>query len=66
MSRNVVVIEGKTKIVKTNPNDPATVFLYFKDDITAGDGAKHDVLEGKAVLTGRSVETVLSYSRDVD
>jgi len=27
MSRNIVVIgEGKTKIVKTNPNDPATVF----------------------------------------
>ncbi len=51
MSRNTVVIgEGKTKIVKTNPNDPATVFLYFKDDITAGDGAKHDVFEGKAVL----------------
>jgi phosphoribosylaminoimidazole-succinocarboxamide synthase len=51
MSQNSVVIgEGKTKIVKTNPNDPATVFLYFKNDITAGDGAKHDVFEGKAVL----------------
>jgi phosphoribosylaminoimidazole-succinocarboxamide synthase len=51
MSQNLDVIgEGKTKIVKTNPSDPATVFLYFKDDITAGDGAKHDVFEGKAVL----------------
>ncbi|MBT7861592.1 MAG: phosphoribosylaminoimidazolesuccinocarboxamide synthase [Gemmatimonadetes bacterium] len=42
--------EGKTKIVKENPSDPATVFLCFKDDITAGDGAKHDVFEGKAAL----------------
>ena len=51
MTQNSVVIgEGKTKIVKTNPNDPSTVFLHFKDDITAGDGAKHDVFEGKAVL----------------
>lgn len=51
MSRNAVVIaEGKTKVVKTNPDDPTTVFLHFKNDITAGDGAKHDVFEGKAVL----------------
>lgn len=50
MNRDSVVVgEGKTKIAKTNPHDPATVFLYFKDDITAGDGAKHDVFEGKAV-----------------
>jgi phosphoribosylaminoimidazole-succinocarboxamide synthase len=47
---SVVLGEGKTKIVKTNPNDPATVFLYFKDNITAGDAAKYDVFEGKAVL----------------
>jgi phosphoribosylaminoimidazole-succinocarboxamide synthase len=51
MNQNTVVIgEGKTKIVKTNPNDPKTVLLYFKDDITAGDGVKHDVFEGKAAL----------------
>lgn len=51
MSQTTVVLgEGKTKIVQTNPNDPETVFLYFKDDITAGDGAKHDVFEGKAAL----------------
>lgn len=48
MSR--IIAEGKTKIVKTNPQDPGTVLLYFKDDITAGDGARHDVIEGKAVL----------------
>lgn len=42
--------EGKTKIVKKNPADPTTVFLYFKDDITAGDGLQHDVFEGKAAV----------------
>jgi len=42
--------EGKTKIIYENADDPRTVYMRFKDDITAGDGAKHDVLEGKAVL----------------
>ena len=30
--------EGKTKIIYENPEDPRTVFMVFKDDITAGDG----------------------------
>jgi len=40
--------EGKTKIIYENPGDPKTVYMVFKDDITAGDGLKHDVIEGKA------------------
>jgi len=39
-------IEGKTKII-IDAGD-GTVLVRSKDDITAGDGAKHDVLEGKA------------------
>jgi phosphoribosylaminoimidazole-succinocarboxamide synthase len=46
--------EGKTKVIYTNPSDPATVFMLFKDDITAGDGIQHDVLEGKAALDWRT------------
>jgi len=42
--------EGKTKIIYANPHDPATVFMYFKDDITAGNGRKHDIIKGKAFL----------------
>jgi phosphoribosylaminoimidazole-succinocarboxamide synthase len=42
--------EGKTKVVRANPDDPRTVFLCYKDDITAGDGLKHDVFPGKARL----------------
>jgi len=38
--------EGKTKIIEPT-QDPDQVILYFKDDVTGGDGAKHDVLVGK-------------------
>ncbi len=44
------IAEGKTKIIYENPDDPKTVFMKFKDDITAGDGLKHDIIKGKAVL----------------
>ena len=40
-------IEGKTKIV-IDAGD-GTVLIRSKDDITAGDGAKRDTIEGKAV-----------------
>lgn len=43
------VAQGKTKIVYAHPSDPKLSILFFKDDITAGDGAKHDVLAGKGV-----------------
>ncbi len=41
---------GKTKRIKPT-NDPFEVDIVSKDDITAGDGAKHDVLEGKAAAS---------------
>lgn len=42
--------EGKTKIIWTVPDSPSLAVVESKDDITAGDGAKHDVMMGKAVL----------------
>lgn len=42
--------EGKTKIVFADLADPLGVILEAKSDITAGDGAKHDIIEGKEVL----------------
>jgi len=41
--------EGKTKIIYVNPDDSKTVYMLFKDDITVGDGVKHDIIAGKAV-----------------
>ncbi len=37
---------GKTKTV-TASDDPDQIVLTFRDDITAGDGKKHDLLTGK-------------------
>ena len=39
--------EGKTKIVEEFGSE---VVLHFKDDITAGDGAKHDVIKNKGSI----------------
>ncbi|MFH0924147.1 MAG: phosphoribosylaminoimidazolesuccinocarboxamide synthase [bacterium] len=44
------IVEGKTKIIYKNPNDSKTVYMYFKDDITAGDGIKHDLIDGKSLI----------------
>ncbi len=53
--------EGKTKIIFENPADPTTVFMVFKDDITAGDGVKHDILEGKALLDWQTNRDIFEY-----
>ncbi len=45
-------VEGKTKII-IDAGD-GTVLIRSKDDITAGDGAKHDVIEGKAASSTTS------------
>lgn len=43
-----ILAEGKTKIIRQDIHDPMLAVLEAKDDITAGDGARHDVIEGKA------------------
>ena len=44
--------KGKTKIVKDAGD--GEVLIRSKDDITAGDGAKHDVLKGRAAASTRT------------
>lgn len=44
------IAEGKTKIIYAHPRDSKTVYMFFKDDITAGDGLKHDIIQGKSVI----------------
>ena len=46
----LVLAEGKTKIIAKNGDDTDNVSIISKDDITAGDGAKHDLIQGKATL----------------
>jgi len=57
------VAEGKTKIIYENPEDPKTAYMVFKDDITAGDGVKHDIIRGKALVdwkTNRDIFELLN------
>jgi phosphoribosylaminoimidazole-succinocarboxamide synthase len=51
-----VVAEGKTKIVEDAGD--GEVLVRSKDDITAGDGARHDVLTGKAAASTRTTTNV--------
>jgi phosphoribosylaminoimidazole-succinocarboxamide synthase len=52
MSRRKVLYDGKAKTLYEGP-EPGTVIQYFKDDATAGNGAKHAILPGKGVLNNR-------------
>ncbi len=52
MSRRKLIYEGKAKTLYEGP-DANTVIQYFKDDATAGNGAKHAVIAGKGVLNNR-------------
>jgi phosphoribosylaminoimidazole-succinocarboxamide synthase len=55
------VIAGKTKTIYQNPDDPKTVYMVLRDDITAGDGAKHDVMEGKALIDWQTNRDIFEY-----
>ncbi|MCB1562677.1 MAG: phosphoribosylaminoimidazolesuccinocarboxamide synthase [Alphaproteobacteria bacterium] len=52
MARRRVIYEGKAKILYEGP-EPGTVIQYFKDDATAFNAEKHDVIAGKGVLNNR-------------
>ncbi|MCC5973923.1 MAG: phosphoribosylaminoimidazolesuccinocarboxamide synthase [Rubellimicrobium sp.] len=53
--RRKKIYEGKAKILYEGP-EPGTLVQYFKDDATAGNGAKKDVIDGKGVLNNRLSE----------
>ena len=49
MARRKKIYEGKAKILYDGP-EPGTLVQYFKDDATAFNAQKRDVIEGKGVL----------------
>ncbi len=59
--RGEKLAEGKTKIVWANKANQDTEVLEFKDDITAGDGQKHDIIQGKAVVDWRTNRDLLEF-----
>ncbi|MGQ9876260.1 MAG: phosphoribosylaminoimidazolesuccinocarboxamide synthase [Chloroflexus sp.] len=58
MELGYVLTEGKTKIVYAHPTDPDLAILYHKDGITAGDGARRSVIEGKGEMAGKTTANV--------
>mgnify|MGYP001349782866 CR=1 FL=1 len=59
MARRRMVYEGKAKILYEGP-EPGTYIQYFKDDATAFNAEKRDVIEGKGVLNNRICEHIMS------
>lgn len=57
MSKRRRIYEGKAKILYEGP-EPGTLVQFFKDDTTAFNNAKHDVIEGKGVLNNRISEHI--------
>ncbi len=50
--------EGKTKIIYAHPADPALAYMVHKDTISAGDGARRNVIQGKGALSCRTTSNV--------
>lgn len=55
MARRKKYYEGKAKILYEGP-EPGTFVQYFKDDATAFNAEKRDVIDGKGVLNNRLSE----------
>ncbi len=55
MARRKKIYEGKAKDLFEGP-EPGTLVQYFKDDATAFNAEKRDVIEGKGVLNNRLSE----------
>lgn len=55
-----VIAEGKTKRIHKLPGSAGLVTMVAKDDITAGDGAKHDVIPEKSRFANRTTCNVFS------
>ena len=55
MARGKMIYEGKAKILYEGP-EPDTLVQYFKDDATAFNAQKKDVIDGKGALNNRLSE----------
>src|SRR5204862_5836731 len=64
MSRRRRIYEGKGKVLYEGP-EPGTLIQHFKDDATAFNAKKHEVIEGKGVLNNRISEYVFQHLNDI-
>ncbi|HMA96849.1 MAG TPA: phosphoribosylaminoimidazolesuccinocarboxamide synthase [Polyangiaceae bacterium] len=56
-----LITQGKTKWIYQDPENSDQVILVSKDDITAGDGKKHDIISGKARLSNQTTSNVFEF-----
>ncbi len=54
------IYEGKAKILYEGP-EPGTLIQFFKDDATAFNKKKHEVVDGKGVLNNRISEHIFNH-----
>ncbi len=59
MARRNKIYEGKAKVLYEGP-EPGTLVQYFKDDATAFNAEKKDVIDGKGVLNNMLSEFFMS------
>ena len=60
MNRRRRIYEGKAKILYEGP-EPGTLIQHFKDDATAFNAKKHEIIDGKGVLNNRISEYVFTH-----
>ena len=60
MNRRRRIYEGKAKILYEGP-EPGTLIQHFKDDATAFNKKKHDIIDGKGVLNNRISEHIFVH-----
>jgi phosphoribosylaminoimidazole-succinocarboxamide synthase len=64
MSRRRKIYEGKAKILYEGP-EPGTFVQHFKDDATAFNAKKHQIIDGKGVLNNRISEYIFQRLNEI-
>ncbi len=64
MKKGKKIYEGKAKIIYAS-NDKNLVIQHFKDDATAFNNQKKDIIEGKGILNNRISEHILTQLSNV-
>ena len=64
MNKRRRIYEGKAKVLYEGP-EPGTLIQHFKDDTTALDGKKHELIDGKGVLNNRISEFVFQRLNEI-
>ena len=64
MNRRRRIYEGKAKILYEGP-EPGTLVQHFKDDATAFNKKKHQIVDGKGVLNNRISEYIFQRLNEI-